>query len=63
MPGKVIFLNGTSSAGKTIIAELLQKQLKDPYLILTTHCHQHSGGNTHDLQTLIKATGAFWPTN
>ncbi len=30
--GKVIFLNGTSSSGKTTIAEELQKTLQEPYL-------------------------------
>lgn len=35
MQGRVIFLNGTSSSGKTTIADLLQKKLNDPYFILS----------------------------
>ncbi|MHA1308877.1 MAG: chloramphenicol phosphotransferase CPT family protein [Candidatus Heimdallarchaeota archaeon] len=35
MQGKIIFLNGTSSSGKTTIAELLQNQLNEPYFILS----------------------------
>lgn len=30
--GTIIFLNGTSSAGKTTLAHALQEQLRDPYL-------------------------------
>lgn len=30
--GKIIFLNGTSSAGKTTLAHALQEQLTEPYL-------------------------------
>lgn len=30
--GKIIFLNGTSSAGKTTLARALQEQLAEPYL-------------------------------
>tara|TARA_Y100001970_G_C13989294_1_gene727360 strand:- start:139 stop:759 length:621 start_codon:yes stop_codon:yes gene_type:complete len=30
--GKIIFLNGTSSSGKTTLSRALQGQLKDPYL-------------------------------
>ncbi len=31
-PGKIIFLNGTSSSGKSSIAKLLQKRLAEPFL-------------------------------
>ena len=30
--GKVIFLNGPSSTGKTTIARLLQEKLPEPYM-------------------------------
>jgi len=33
--GRVIFLNGTSSAGKTSIAAALQERLKEPYMVLS----------------------------
>src|SRR6056297_607177 len=33
--GKVIFLNGTSSSGKTTIAKELQKSLEKPYLYIS----------------------------
>lgn len=32
MTGQIIFLNGTSSSGKTSILEALQEQLEEPYL-------------------------------
>ena len=34
MPGKVILLNGTSSAGKTSVAAALQRQLGQHYVLL-----------------------------
>jgi len=34
-PGRIIFLNGTSSAGKTTIAAILQESLEDLYLRVT----------------------------
>jgi len=33
--GTIIFLNGTSSSGKTSIARALQKSLDEPYLYLS----------------------------
>ena len=33
--GKIIFLNGASSSGKTVIAEALQDKLSEPYLTLS----------------------------
>ncbi|HHE37057.1 MAG TPA: chloramphenicol phosphotransferase [Candidatus Cloacimonetes bacterium] len=33
--GKIIFLNGTSSSGKTSIAKELQKILEEPYLLVS----------------------------
>lgn len=33
--GKVIFLNGTSSSGKSTIAKLLQAQLNEPYALMS----------------------------
>ena len=33
--GKIIFLNGTSSSGKTSIAKELQQILKEPYLLVS----------------------------
>ena len=33
--GKVIFLNGTSSSGKSTIGKELQKTLKEPYLLIS----------------------------
>jgi chloramphenicol 3-O phosphotransferase len=32
-PGKIIFLNGTSSSGKTTIGKRLQEKLPEPYLL------------------------------
>ena len=34
-PGQIIFLNGTSSSGKTSLAKALQKRLPEPFLHLT----------------------------
>jgi chloramphenicol 3-O phosphotransferase len=34
-PGQIIFLNGTSSAGKTSIAKELQERLQEPYMLLS----------------------------
>lgn len=33
-PGKIVFLNGTSSAGKTTLAKALQASLDEPYLCM-----------------------------
>ncbi len=33
-PGKIVFLNGTSSAGKTTLAKALQESLDEPYLCM-----------------------------
>ena len=35
MKGKIIFLNGTSSAGKTTLAKALQEKLQEPYYFLS----------------------------
>jgi chloramphenicol 3-O phosphotransferase len=34
-PGQIIFLNGTSSAGKTSIAKALQQRLQEPYMLVS----------------------------
>jgi len=43
-PGLVIFLNGTSSSGKTTIAKALQSKLEEPFMIvsLDTYLNQLS---------------------
>jgi chloramphenicol 3-O-phosphotransferase len=35
--GKVVFLSGTSSSGKTTIARALQEELRTPYMLLSTN--------------------------
>jgi chloramphenicol 3-O phosphotransferase len=35
MSGKVIFLNGASSSGKSTLAKLLLAQLKEPYVLMS----------------------------
>ena len=35
MTGKVIFINGASSSGKSTIAKRIQAQLKDPYVLMS----------------------------
>jgi chloramphenicol 3-O phosphotransferase len=35
MPGKVIFLNGASSSGKSTLANLIQAQLNEPFVLLS----------------------------
>lgn len=40
--GQAIFLNGTSSAGKTTIAKVLQSRLKEPYLYVSLDQYRDS---------------------
>jgi chloramphenicol 3-O phosphotransferase len=39
--GHVIFLNGTSSSGKTTIARALQEKLRDPYMYISIDNYFH----------------------
>ena len=57
-PGLVIFLNGTSSSGKTTLAKALQSKLEEPFMVvsLDTYLHQLSKevlGNNQLLGSLI----------
>ena len=43
-PGTVIYLNGTSSSGKTSLARVLRRQLNDPYAVVSL---DNFGDNLH----------------
>lgn len=58
--GKIIFLNGTSSSGKTVLAKELQNLLDEPYLHFSIDTFLDmlpekylSGDNPDDLQPMI----------
>ncbi|NHJ47554.1 MAG: AAA family ATPase [Asgard group archaeon] len=59
MPGKIIFLNGASSSGKSTLAKLLHARLKEPYVLLSVDTFIESmifpEGITDDVWTEI------WP--
>jgi len=48
MPGKIIWLNGVSSSGKTTLARALQLELDEPYFLLSndTFCLMMPQGKT-----------------
>lgn len=61
MNGSVIFLNGTSSSGKTTIGKKLQDHLDKPYLLLSldTFLHQLQDSFLGDLECFSAALPAL----
>ena len=59
--GKIIFLNGVSSSGKTTIAKTLQKKLTEPYCLLNVDefLHKMDERFLND-QEWLRAGGVEW---
>jgi len=59
--GKIIFLNGVSSSGKTTIAKTLQKKLKEPYCWLSVDNFLHTMDDFFlNDQEWLRAGGIEW---
>ncbi len=53
-PGKIIFLNGVSSSGKSTLAKELQKRLAEPFLHLQLDDFIHMLPRTDDLDMFMR---------
>jgi chloramphenicol 3-O phosphotransferase len=53
-PGKIIFLNGVSSSGKSALAKELQKRLTEPFLHLQLDAFIEMLPRTDDLEMFMK---------
>jgi chloramphenicol 3-O phosphotransferase len=61
--GKVIFLNGVSSSGKTTVAKTIQKKLAEPYCWLSVDNFIHTMGDRFsgdEFDEFMKAGGFKW---
>ncbi|MCL2364574.1 MAG: chloramphenicol phosphotransferase CPT family protein [Defluviitaleaceae bacterium] len=61
--GKIVFLNGVSSSGKTTIAKTLQKKLAEPYCWLSVDNFIHTMGERFsgdEFVEFMKAGGFKW---
>jgi len=59
--GNIIFLNGTSSSGKTTLAKTLQQVLEEPYVYMS--CDEISGVDAWYHQNLEARVNQFPPNN
>jgi chloramphenicol 3-O phosphotransferase len=53
-PGKIIFLNGVSSSGKSTLAKELQKRLSEPFLHLQLDDFIHMLPSTDDMDMFMR---------